>query len=108
MNLFEIQARSDGSEFRSRRKWLIVADSLYEAMWLIPQEWRVNAVEVRPAAARGPGRVIGWMTGLTSSGKAGGPEPARPGATDWWKAARGGQTSSGGRPWRGHLSSYSS
>ena len=108
MHLFEVQARNDRSEVHSVRKWLIVADSLYEAMWLVPQEWTVDAVEVRRAAAPGPGRVIGWMTGLTSSsGKAGGSEPARPGAADRWEAARAGQTSCGGRLWREHLSSFS-
>ena len=82
MNLFEVQAHSDRSEVYSQRQWLIMADSLYEAMWLVPEQWTVDAVEIRRAAAPGPGRVIGWMTGTTSSGKAGGPQPARPGAAD--------------------------
>jgi hypothetical protein len=74
MQLFEVQARSDRSEVYPQRKWLIVADSLYEAVWLVPQEWTVDGVEVSPAIARGPGRVIGWMTGSTLAGKAGGAE----------------------------------
>lgn len=108
MNLFEVQAHSDRSEVYSQRQWLIMADSLYEAMWLVPEQWTVDAVEIRRAAAPGPGRVIGWMTETTSSGKAGGPQPARPGAADRREAARCGQTSAGGRLWREHLSSFSS
>jgi hypothetical protein len=108
MNLLEVQARSDRGEAYSQRPWLIVADSLYEAMWLVPEQWTVDAVGIRRAAPPDPGRVIGWMAGSTSSGKAGEPQPARPGAADRREAVRSGQTSAGGRLWREHLSSFSS
>jgi len=74
MNLFEVQARSDRSEVYSQRQWLIVADNLYEAMWLVPEERNGRSMRSR---SDGPqrqvqGRVIGWMTGSTLSGRAGG------------------------------------
>lgn len=55
MALFEIQARSDRSGVHRRSKWLIVGDSLFDALWRIPDEVTIEAVDVRaiPARTRG-------------------------------------------------------
>lgn len=52
MKLFEIRTRSGRTEPYRRNKWLIVADSLFEALWRVPDEVTIEAVDVRPVAAR--------------------------------------------------------
>jgi hypothetical protein len=56
MNLFEIQTQSGRSGLHRRSKWLIVADSLFEALWRVPDEVTIEAVDVRSIPARTRGR----------------------------------------------------
>ena len=61
MNFFHVQAEKDQEVTYGSRTWLVIADSLFEAMSLIPDGFSVKAVKVRIGAVAGPGRVIGWI-----------------------------------------------
>lgn len=67
MNFFHVQAEKDQEVACDQevtcgpRTWLVIADSLFEAMSLIPDGFSVKAVKVRIGAVAGPGRVIGWI-----------------------------------------------
>lgn len=58
MNLFHLRAEK---EREAPTTWLVIADSLLEAMSLVPEGFSVTAVEVQVSVVAGPGRVIGWM-----------------------------------------------
>lgn len=56
MNLFHLHVEK---EARSRsRTWLVVADSLFEAMTVVPEGFSVTAVEVQVGIAVDPPPVI--------------------------------------------------
>ena len=58
MNLFHLHVeKKQGARSRSRT-WLVVADSLFEAMTVVPEGFSVKAVEVQVGAAVDPPRVI--------------------------------------------------
>lgn len=60
MHLIHVETVKDENQLSSARTWLVIADSLFEAMSLIPNDYRPKAAEVRPGAVSGPSRVIGW------------------------------------------------
>lgn len=64
MNLFHVHAEKERGEPRGPQTWLVIADSLLEAMSFIPEDFSVKAVEVGVGAAAGPRRAIGW-TGVS-------------------------------------------
>jgi hypothetical protein len=59
MNIFHLQAEKEQAGARDSGTWLVVADSLFDAISLVPDEFRVKAVDIQLAAVAGPGRVIG-------------------------------------------------
>lgn len=61
MNLFRVEVEEGWNNTSSGRTWLVAADSLFDALSLIPDSSTVKSVEVQVAVAQGPGRVIGWM-----------------------------------------------
>jgi len=61
MHLIQVDTVKEKNELRGTRTWLVIADSLFEALSLIPAGYRPKAVEVQAGAVSGPGRVIGWL-----------------------------------------------
>lgn len=59
MNLFHLRAEKEQGETRRPRTWLVIADSLYEAMSFVPEDFCVKAIEVEVGSVRGPRRVVG-------------------------------------------------
>ena len=58
MNLFQLRIEREwGTTLRSRT-WLIVADSLIEAISVVPEGFSVKSVEVRVSTAVHPQRLI--------------------------------------------------
>jgi hypothetical protein len=58
MNLFQLRIEREwGTTLRSRT-WLIVADSLIEAISVVPEGFSVKSVEVRVSTAVHPHRLI--------------------------------------------------
>jgi len=65
MNLFHVYADRVQGERPGPRKWLVVADSLFEALSLIPRDRSVKAIEVQIGNVAGPVRLIGAMGART-------------------------------------------
>ncbi len=59
MNIFHLRATKQSDGTYDTRMWLVVADSLFDAISLVPEGFYVEAAEIQVAAATGPGRVIG-------------------------------------------------
>lgn len=59
MNLLHLHAEKDCGGLRDERMWLVIANSLFDAVCLLPDGCHVKAAEVQAAAVVGPGRVIG-------------------------------------------------
>lgn len=59
MNIFHLHAEKQSDGMRDEGIWLVVADSLFDAVSLVPEGFYVKAAEVQMAAVAGPGRVIG-------------------------------------------------
>jgi len=59
MNIFHLHAEEEQGRVRDAGTWLVVADSLLDAISLVPEGFCVKAVEVQLATVAGPGRVIG-------------------------------------------------
>lgn len=74
MNLFHIEVEPEQDETARMRTWLVVADSLFVAISLIPDGYTPKSVEVQLDTASGPGRIIGWMEPPATATRAG---PAR-------------------------------
>lgn len=62
MNLFHLHAEKEQGGTGGPRTWLVIAESLFEAIAFVPEDFSVNAVEVRAGAVSGPRRVIGWRS----------------------------------------------
>ncbi len=58
MNLFHLDAEIEQGATCGRWTWLVVADSLFEAMSFVPEGFSVKAIEVQVGTARGPLRVV--------------------------------------------------
>lgn len=61
MNLFHVEAEHAQDEKAGVRTWLVLADSLFDAIFLVPDGCAVKSVEVQLDTASGPGRIIGWV-----------------------------------------------
>lgn len=61
MNLFHLNARSENPEERAQRTWLVVANSLPEAVSLVPRGHVLVSVEIHSPCKPGPARLLGWM-----------------------------------------------
>lgn len=61
MHLFHLNAEHAQDEPGSMRTWLVVADSLFGAMILVPDGDIVRAARVELGAASGPERLIGCV-----------------------------------------------
>lgn len=59
MNLFHVHADREQGETTGPQIWLVAADSLFEAMCLVPEDVSVKSVEVQIGVVAGPGRLIG-------------------------------------------------
>lgn len=59
MHLFHLKAEPRQDEAGGMRTWLVVADSLFDAMVLVPNGNIVRAARVELGAASGPARLIG-------------------------------------------------
>ena len=53
MSLFYLYADSEQSKTPGRTIWLVIADCLFSAMLLVPEDFSVKAVEVRMGRATG-------------------------------------------------------
>lgn len=62
MNIFHLHAEKDFGGTRDARLWLVVADSLFDAVSLVPEGFYVKAAEVQVAQVAGRSRVIGCFT----------------------------------------------
>ncbi len=58
MNLFHLHVEKEQGATSRSRTWLVVADSLFEAMSVIPEGFSVKAVEVQVGNAVDPRRFI--------------------------------------------------
>jgi len=58
MNIFHLHAEKESAGMRDARMWLVLADSLFDAVSLVPEGFYVKAAEVQIAAVAGPSRVI--------------------------------------------------
>lgn len=58
MNLFHLHVEKEQGVMPRPQTWLVVADSLFEAMSVVPDGVAVKAVEVQVGAAVDPRRVI--------------------------------------------------
>jgi hypothetical protein len=58
MNLFHLHVEKEQGARSRSRTWLVVADSLFEAISIVPEGFSVKAVEVQLGAAVDPPRVI--------------------------------------------------
>lgn len=61
MNLFRVEAEREEDETDGARTWLVVADSLFEAVTLIPDGYSVKSIEVQLDAVSGPGQAFAWI-----------------------------------------------
>ncbi len=61
MNIFHLHAERRSGGVREAGIWLVVADSLVDALSLVPQRLYVKAAEVQIAAVAGPSRVIACL-----------------------------------------------
>lgn len=59
--LVAVAAQKEEDKPRGARTWLAIADSLYEAMSLIPDGYCPKQAGIRAGEVSGPGRVIGWL-----------------------------------------------
>lgn len=58
MKLFHLHVEKEQEGMPRSRTWLVVADSLFEAMSVVPDGFAVKAVEVQVGTAVDPRRVI--------------------------------------------------
>ncbi len=61
MQLFHLTARGDHAEETVSRTWLVLANTLREALPLVPDGCALEATVACPARGIGRARVIGWM-----------------------------------------------
>ena len=58
MNIFHLHAEKQLDGTCDTCTWFVIADSLLDAVSLIPEGFHVKAAEIQVAAVAGPGRVI--------------------------------------------------
>lgn len=58
MNLFHLHVEQEQGVVSNSRTWLVVADSLFEAISVVPDGFAVKAVEVQVGTAVDPPRAI--------------------------------------------------
>jgi hypothetical protein len=58
MNLFHLHVEKEPGATSRTRTWLVIADSLFEAISVVPEGFSVKAVEVQVGTAVDPRRVI--------------------------------------------------
>jgi len=61
MNLFHLNALGERPEDQEPKTWVVVANSLPEAIALIPAGQVVLSVETHSPCKPGPARLLGWM-----------------------------------------------
>jgi hypothetical protein len=61
MHLIHVDAINELNQVGGTRTWLIIADSLFEAISLVPAGYCAKEMAVQPGFASGPARVIGWL-----------------------------------------------
>jgi hypothetical protein len=61
MNLFHLHVEKEQGARSRSRTWLVVADSLLEAMSVVPEGFSVKAVEVQVGAAANLPLAIKWI-----------------------------------------------
>lgn len=59
MNIFHLHAEKEQGGTRDTGTWLVIADSLFDAISFVPEDFCVKAIEIQLAVAAGPGRVVG-------------------------------------------------
>lgn len=59
MNIFHLHAEKGQGRTRDAGIWLVVAESLFEAISFVPEGYCVKAIEIQLAVVTGPGRVVG-------------------------------------------------
>ena len=64
MNLFHLHVEKEQGTMPRPQTWLVVADSLFDAMSVVPDDIAVRAVEVQVGAAVDPRRVIRRVAAL--------------------------------------------
>jgi hypothetical protein len=70
MNLFHLNARTQSQEGPITKTWLVVANSLPEAVSLVPRGHVLVSVEVHSPCKPGRARLLGWMGPPPSLGAA--------------------------------------
>lgn len=58
MNVFHLHVEKEQGATSRSRTWLVIADSLFEAISIVPEGFSVRAVEVQVGTAVVPRRVI--------------------------------------------------
>jgi hypothetical protein len=58
MNLFQLRVETDQATTLRSRTWLVIADSMLEAISVVPEGFSVKSVEVRVGTALHPHRLI--------------------------------------------------
>ena len=61
MTIYHLEAEHELDEPTTLRTWLVVAESLFDAISLVPDDYTVKSAEVQLERASEAGRVIGWM-----------------------------------------------
>lgn len=59
MNIFHLHTEKRLACASDDCTWLVIADTLFDAVSLVPEGLYVKAAEVQVASVAGPGRVIG-------------------------------------------------
>jgi hypothetical protein len=65
MNIFRLHTEKQSNEACDTRTWLVVADSLLDAVSLVPEGFYVKAAEIERVAVVGQVRVIGCLVSPT-------------------------------------------
>jgi hypothetical protein len=60
MNLSHLHAEKEQGRTSGLRTWVVIAESLFEAISFVPEGFSVKAAEVQVRTVSGPRRVIGW------------------------------------------------
>ena len=58
MNIFHLHTENEPEGKRDSCTWLVIAETLFDAVSLIPEGYRVKAADVQVAETTGPSRVV--------------------------------------------------
>jgi hypothetical protein len=65
MNLFHLHIENEHGGMHDERNYLVIADSLFDAISFVPEGFRVKGIDIQVVAVAGPGRVIGCFAAPT-------------------------------------------